>query len=117
MVSSKTKTAAAVVLEGLSKRYGALEALAPLSLSIEQGETVAFLGPSGSGKTTLLLLLSGQMAPDTGRLSLNGAYMARMRPGRDLARLVGMVHQQFDLVPQLSALHNVLAGRLGEWSL
>ncbi|MDO8532047.1 MAG: ATP-binding cassette domain-containing protein [Dehalococcoidia bacterium] len=117
MVLSKTKASTAVVLEGLSKRYGALEALAPLSLSIEQGETVAFLGPSGSGKTTLLLLLSGQMAPDTGRLSLKGKDMARMRPGREQARLVGMIHQQFDLVPQLSALHNVLAGRLGAWSL
>ena len=112
-----TSSSTAVVLEGLSMRYGALEALAPLSLRVEQGETMAFLGPSGSGKTTLLLLLSGQMEPDTGRIVLSGHDMARMRSGRERARLVGMIHQQFDLVPQLSALHNVLAGRLGEWSL
>ena len=116
-VLSKSRAATvAVHLSGVGKHYGALEAVAPLTLEIEQGETVAFLGPSGSGKTTLLLLTSGQLQPTAGRIRLNGLDLAEMRPGPQLARLVGMIHQQFDLVPHLSTLHNVLAGRLGQWS-
>jgi ABC-type taurine transport system ATPase subunit len=46
-------------LQGLERRYGARVALAPLTLSIERGETVALVGPSGAGKTTLLHLLAG----------------------------------------------------------
>lgn len=114
--TSAAVTVPAVSLEAVSKRYGNLEALAPAAFSVHREETVALLGPSGSGKTTLLTLLSGGLRPDSGRILLDGADLAGMRPGRDLARRVGMVHQQFDLVPNLSALHNVLAGRLGEWN-
>ncbi|MDP7226946.1 MAG: ATP-binding cassette domain-containing protein, partial [SAR202 cluster bacterium] len=75
------------------------------------------LGPSGSGKTTLLNLIGGVVGPDTGTVALSGRDISGMRPGRELAALVGVMHQQFDLVPHLSVVHNVLAGRLGEWSL
>ncbi|PZC48050.1 MAG: phosphonate transport system ATP-binding protein [Chloroflexi bacterium] len=115
--SSRTEAAQAVSLSGLSKAYGPIEALAPLSLTVAAGETVAILGPSGSGKTTLLLLLSGQLGPSSGAVTLVGREIAQLSPGKELAQLVGMIHQQFDLVPNISALHNVLAGRLGEWGL
>ncbi len=98
-------------------RYGQTTVLAPLRLAIRQGERVAVIGPSGAGKTTLLRLMAGAVAPTTGGVELCGRDLAKLRPGRELARLVGMIAQQFDLVPNLSALHNVLAGRLGEWSL
>ena len=107
----------AVALEGASKRYGQVQAVAPLWLTVQQGEAAAVLGPSGAGKTTLLMLLSGELEPTGGRAFLHGVDLAEMSPGRELARLVGMIHQQFDLVPNLSALHNVLAGRLGSWGL
>jgi phosphonate transport system ATP-binding protein len=76
---------------------------------------VAVVGPSGSGKTTLLHLLAGVIQPDGGGIALNGHTLAELKPGRDLSRMVGVIHQQFDLVPHLSVQHNVLAGRLGEW--
>ena len=114
---SRTSLTAAVCLQDVSKRYGAFQALAPLSLTIEPGEMIALLGPSGSGKTTLLLLISGQLEASAGRIVLQGKDLASMHPGKELARLVGMVHQQFDLVPNLSALHNVLAGRLSDWDV
>lgn len=110
-------TSAALELVGVAKRYGDVQALAPVSLTIERGERVALLGPSGSGKTTLLLLMSGQLEPTEGFVRLAGHSLNRLRYGRELARLVGMIHQQFDLVPNLSALQNVLAGHLGEWGL
>ena len=106
-----------VALTAVTKRYGQKEAIAPLSLSIEAGERVAFLGPSGGGKTTLLRLMSGQLEASAGTVSLCERDLAKMPTGREVSRLVGMIHQQFDLVPNLSALQNTLAGQLGEWSL
>lgn len=102
-------------LAGAGKRYGTFTALAPLSLTIAPGERVALMGPSGSGKTTLLNLLVAALRPDDGRVVIAGRPTDALRPGRELSRLVGVMPQSFDLVPSLAVLHNVLAGRLGEW--
>ena len=108
-----------VAIEHASKVYGTNRGLAPLSLAIHVGERVALVGPSGSGKTTLLRLLAGAQVPDQGpgAVVINGKSPASLKPGRELASLVGIVSQRFDLVPHLPVLHNVLAGRLGHWSL
>jgi len=104
------------ILEGVAKAYPGALALAPISLKVEAGERVAVLGPSGSGKTTLLHLMGGVVQPDQGSILISGLPLTGLGPGRELASLVGVIHQQFDLVPHLSVLHNVLAGRLGQWS-
>ena len=104
-------------LDGATKRYGALVALAPLTLTMASGERVALMGPSGSGKTTLLNLLSAALHPDTGTVRIDGQLTTWLRPGPALAHLVGVMPQGFDLVPSLAVVHNVLAGRLGAWSL
>ena len=108
-----------VAIESASKVYGTNRGLAPLSLAIYAGERVALVGPSGSGKTTLLRLLAGAIVSDDGpgAVVINGKSPANLKPGRELAALVGIVSQRFDLVPHLPVLHNVLAGRLGHWSL
>ncbi len=106
-----------VRLEDVSKRYNGVAAVAALSLEIQEGERVAVLGPSGSGKTTLLHLIAGIEQPSEGRIRLAGQPLSSMSAGTKLAQLVGMMHQQLDLVPHLSVKHNVQAGRLGRWSL
>ena len=106
-----------VVAQGICKSYSRVKALAPLNLNIRPGEKVALAGPSGSGKTTLLYLLAGIIQPDEGCVSIDGRTLSGLRPGEELARLVGVMHQQFDLVPNLPVVQNVLAGRLGQWSL
>ena len=106
-----------VTAAGVSKSYSGFPALSPLSFAILPGERVALAGPSGSGKTTLLYLLAGILQPDSGSLSIDGKDLARVKPGRELSLLVGIIHQQYDLVPHLPVLHNVLAGRLGQWGL
>ena len=104
-------------LQGVSKSYPNSQALESLSFAIHSGERVALAGPSGSGKTTLLYLMAGLLQPDRGELSIDGYSLAQLTPGKQLSRLVGLVHQQYDLVPHLPVVHNVLAGRLGQWSL
>ena len=94
-----------------------VKALDGVSITLDKGETLAVVGESGSGKTTLLYLLAGIIQPDAGELLLAGQDLARQRPGKEKAGLVGLIHQQYDLVPHLSVVHNVLAGRLGQWSL
>ncbi len=108
-----------VAIDSASRVYGTNRGLAPLSLAIHAGERVALVGPSGSGKTTLLRLLAGALVPDQGpsAVVIDGKSPASLKPGRELASLVGIVSQRFDLVPHLPVLHNVLAGRLGHWSL
>jgi putative ABC transport system ATP-binding protein len=100
-----------VEIEGLSRKFGALRALDDLTLSIGEGEWVAVTGPSGSGKTTLLNILSGLDRPTSGQVRVGGLDLTGLSP-RELAgyrqRTVGLVFQQFHLIPYLTALENVM---------
>jgi phosphonate transport system ATP-binding protein len=90
-----------------------------VTLEIRAGERVAVIGPSGAGKTTLFRLLNATLRPTSGRLQFDRAEMAGLsgRRLRQLRQRIGTVYQQHNLVPQLRVVHNVLAGRLGRWSL
>ncbi len=102
-------------LVDLTKTYpGAAEqtvVLEDINLTIEPGETVAFVGPSGSGKTTLLNLIGGLDKPTSGKVMLNRTNLASLRSA-ELARLrnqqMGFVFQFHYLLPQCSVLENVL---------
>ena len=117
MITNNSHPKPLVVATGVAKSYPRVRALAPLSFTIQPGERVALAGPSGSGKTTLLYLLAGIVQPDEGHLIIDDRPLAKLPPGKELSRLVGIVHQQYDLVPHLPVIHNVLAGRLGQWGL
>jgi putative ABC transport system ATP-binding protein len=107
-------TQPAIVLEDisltLSSAAGPVAILANVSLSIDEGETVALLGPSGSGKSSLLMVAAGLEAPTAGRAIVAGTDITRL--GEDaLARFrrdaVGIVFQSFHLIPTMTALENV----------
>jgi phosphonate transport system ATP-binding protein len=90
-----------------------------ITLDLQAGERVAVIGPSGAGKTTLFRLLNATLRPTSGHLWFDAADLERLsgRRLRQLRRRIGTVYQQHNLVPQLRVVHNVLAGRLGRWSL
>lgn len=104
-------------LSNVSKSYPSTVAVDDVSISVKEGELVALVGPSGSGKTSLLRLMAGTIPTDKGNISLTGRDISTIKTGKELSSLVGTIHQQFDIVPHLSVIHNVLAGRLGQWGL
>jgi putative ABC transport system ATP-binding protein len=88
-----------------------LTVLDSINFSIEAGETVAIVGPSGSGKTTLLGLCAGLDAPTTGEITLAGDEMSNMTENEKAAlrnKRVGFIFQNFQLLPTLTALENVM---------
>jgi len=100
-----------VVIENLTKQYGALRALGGVSFGVNTGEWVALMGPSGSGKTTLINILGGLDALSSGRVVVDGVDLSKLRENeivRYRAEKVGFVFQQFHLVPYLTALENVM---------
>jgi phosphonate transport system ATP-binding protein len=102
-------------LNGISKIYERKIALSSLSLSIKKGEIVALIGPSGAGKTTLLNILANIIMPDQGNLFIDSLPMDIYKSSKLLAKKVGIIRQQFDLVSPLPVIHNVLAGKLADW--
>jgi phosphonate transport system ATP-binding protein len=99
-----------LVVEGLSKSFGGRAAISDINVAVRDRELVAVLGPSGAGKTTLFRCIAGLLPPDRGTARLD----AEERTGLGRRRSsIAVVFQQFNLISRLTALENVLAGRLG----
>jgi osmoprotectant transport system ATP-binding protein len=104
---------AAIVLEGVSVRYGGHVALSAVSLSVAKGEFVALVGGSGSGKTTLLKTINGLVRPDEGEVRVVGA---EGDAAHLLRRKIGYVFQEVGLFPHLTVAENIgVTPRLLGW--
>jgi polar amino acid transport system ATP-binding protein len=107
-------------VSGLTKRFGANEVLRGIDLEVRRGERVAILGASGSGKSTFLRCLNFMEMPSAGLIELDGRLLgSERRPGERAYReaeltgvrqRVGMVFQQFNLFPHMTAIGNVMEG-------
>ncbi|WP_326821547.1 amino acid ABC transporter ATP-binding protein [Streptosporangium sp. NBC_01639] len=99
----------AVEIRDLHKRFGELEVLKGIDFAVDPGQVVCVIGPSGSGKSTLLRCVNLLEQPTSGRVVLEGVELTDRDVDIDAARRrVGMVFQQFNLFPHMTALQNVM---------
>jgi len=100
-------------VEGVSKRFGSLEALKPLSVEFHPSEVHAVVGENGAGKSTLMNILGGFVSPSTGSFWLDGANLPTGNPQRNRAKGIEMIHQHFKLVPAFTVEENLTLSQLG----
>ncbi|MFV0601242.1 MAG: glutamine ABC transporter ATP-binding protein GlnQ [Brachymonas sp.] len=100
-----------VEFKGVSKHFGSTVVLDNVNFSIKQGEVVVLIGPSGSGKSTLLRCINALETIDSGDLLVDGlSVKGGSSTVREIRQEAGMVFQQFNLFPQMTALENVAFG-------
>ncbi|MBW4680008.1 MAG: ABC transporter ATP-binding protein [Microcoleus vaginatus WJT46-NPBG5] len=97
-------------LEAITKRFGTFVANDNISLSVAAGSIHALLGENGAGKTTLMNILCGLYKPDSGKIYLQGKPVEIASPSAAIELGIGMIHQHFMLVPQLSVTENIILG-------
>jgi putative ABC transport system ATP-binding protein len=98
-------------IDGVTKSYGNLQVLKSIQLTVTEGEWIAIMGPSGSGKSTLLNIIGCMDTPSSGSVKMNGTETAHLNK-KELTEIrrdtIGLVFQQFHLIPHLTALENVM---------
>jgi len=98
-------------LVDVTKVYPGVIALDSVSLSIRGGEVVGLIGENGAGKSTLMKVLGGTIAPDGGRIVIDGAEIANLTPARAVEHGIAFVHQELNPFSNLDVTANVLLGR------
>ena len=100
-----------IYIEGIKKNFGSLEVLKGIDLHIGKGEVVSIVGPSGAGKTTLLHIIGSLERPDAGRVVIDGTDINSLK-GNEISdfrnRKIGFVFQFHQLLPEFTALENVM---------
>ncbi len=98
-------------VQGVSKRFGGLQALADVALDIRRGEIYGLIGPNGAGKTTFFNVITGLYAPDSGEFRLDGAPYEPTAVHRVAEAGIARTFQNIRLFGQMTALENVMVGR------
>lgn len=110
MEKEQPKIVNAIELKGINKSFGTVVANKNIDLTVRQGEILALLGENGSGKTTLMNMLSGIYHPDSGSVFVYGQEVHIASPQDALALGIGMIHQHYKLVENLTATENIILG-------
>lgn len=97
-------------LKNISKEYPGVKALSSVSLSFNKGEVHALMGENGAGKSTLIKAISGAIHPDTGSILYEGKEFTNMNPILSQKLGIGVIYQEFNLVPDLSVAENIFLG-------
>jgi branched-chain amino acid transport system ATP-binding protein len=111
-VSEATRSEPLLAVEEISVRFGAVQALQRVSLTIGEGDILAIIGPNGAGKTTLLNLVSGFYHPYEGRILFGGKDRTRLRAHQVAALGIARTFQNVALFKGMSVLDNIMTGRL-----
>ena len=100
-----------IQIENLTKKFGDLQVLKGIDLTIEKGEVISIVGPSGAGKTTLLQLIGTLDKPTSGKILFNGEDTGKMSSNKLATfrnRHIGFVFQFHQLLPEFTALENII---------
>lgn len=96
-----------LALQGIHKRFGGIHALAGVSFDLRAGEVHALVGENGAGKSTLIKTITGAYLPDEGSIIIDGLAYAGLTPQQARELGVGVVYQEFNLLPDMSAAENI----------
>ena len=99
-----------IEMRSIVKTFGDVQAVRGASFDLRQGEIHSLIGENGAGKSTMMKLLYGMYDHDDGTISIGGTQMDRLTPKIAIEKGVGMVHQEFMLVPELTVLENIILG-------
>jgi branched-chain amino acid transport system ATP-binding protein len=102
-------------LTGVSKRFGGLQALSEISLSVSSGEVFGLIGPNGAGKSTLVSCITGVLRIDGGTIGFQDRDIQRQAPHRRARRGIARTFQKVRLADQLTVYENVAVGRASQW--
>ena len=103
-----------IELTDISKRYGGVQALNKVNLRVEYGKVHALLGENGAGKSTLMKILSGAVRKDGGVIRIDGVEKLIDSPKKAREEGIGIIYQEFSLVPALTATENIFLSQLGD---
>ncbi len=111
MTSSATLTRPVLSMRGISKRFGAVQALTDVSLDVAPGEVVALVGDNGAGKSTLVKVISGVYTPDDGHITFDGKPVRASGPAEAQALGIATVFQDLALCDNLDVVANLFLGQ------
>lgn len=97
-------------VSGISKRFGATQALKGVRLDVRKGEIHALMGENGAGKSTLMKIISGNYQPDSGTLRLNGKTLSLTSPRDAMRAGIGIIHQELNTLPDMTVAENLAIG-------
>ncbi len=98
-------------LSGVTKRFSGTLALDDVSLTCAPGEVLALVGENGAGKSTIVKILAGSFPPDAGAIEFAGERVKALTPARAQRLGISVIHQEFNLVPDMSVVSNMFLGR------
>lgn len=98
-------------MRGIGKSFPGVRVLQGVDLTLHRGEVLALLGENGAGKSTLIKMLAGVHRPDEGQIAIDGEPVDLSGPDASLAAGIGVIHQEFQLVPGLTPWENIFLGR------
>ncbi len=111
MCQAEVDSPALLTMREIGKSFPGVRALDGVDLALRRGEVLALLGENGAGKSTLIKMLGGVLMPDTGSISIDGEEVELHRPADANAAGIGVIFQEFSLVPGLTAWENIFLGR------
>jgi ABC-type sugar transport system ATPase subunit len=101
---------ATLSLQHISKAYPGVKALDDVSIDFERGEIHSIMGENGAGKSTLIKIISGAVQSDSGTVTIDGEQLTKITPALAKGKGIGVIYQEFYLVPSLSVAENVFLG-------